>query len=214
MRADRTERIVLKLGQIKVTKTEIDGLLIVEPQVHGDSRGFFMETYNLRDMQEAGLDMIFVQDNHSMSVRGVLRGLHFQKEYPQGKLVRVIRGEVFDVAVDLRENSPTFGRWHGIILSEENKKQFYISEGFAHGFLVLSETAEFLYKVTDFYRPGDEGGLAWNDPEIGIDWPQITGTYRGSADSSGYSLEDGTPLILSEKDKLWKGISETFHFRD
>lgn len=156
--------------------------------------------------------MIFVQDNHSMSVRGVLRGLHFQKQYPQGKLVRVIRGEVFDVAVDLRENSPTFGKWHGIILSEENKKQFYISEGFAHGFLVLSETAEFLYKVTDFYRPGDESGLAWNDPEIGIEWPQVTGTYTGNADSEGYSLEDGTPLILSEKDKYWKGLSETFHF--
>ena len=201
-----------KLGQITVTKTEIDGLLIVEPQVHKDDRGFFMETYNQKDMQEAGLDMIFVQDNHSMSVRGVLRGLHFQKQYPQGKLVRVIRGEVFDVAVDLRENSPTFGKWHGIILSEENKKQFYISEGFAHGFLVLSETAEFLYKVTDFYRPGDESGLAWNDPEIGIEWPQVTGTYRGNADSEGYSLEDGTPLILSEKDKYWKGLSETFHF--
>lgn len=201
-----------KLGQITVTKTEIDGLLIVEPQVHKDDRGFFMETYNQKDMQEAGLDMVFVQDNHSMSVRGVLRGLHFQKQYPQGKLVRVIRGEVFDVAVDLRENSPTFGKWHGIILSEENKKQFYISEGFAHGFLVLSETAEFLYKVTDFYRPGDESGLAWNDPEIGIEWPQVTGTYRGNADSEGYSLEDGTPLILSEKDKYWKGLSETFHF--
>lgn len=195
-----------------MTKTEIDGLLIVEPQVHKDDRGFFMETYNQKDMQEAGLDMIFVQDNHSMSVRGVLRGLHFQKQYPQGKLVRVIRGEVFDVAVDLRENSPTFGKWHGIILSEENKKQFYISEGFAHGFLVLSDTAEFLYKVTDFYRPGDESGLAWNDPEIGVEWPQVIGTYRGNADSEGYSLEDGTPLILSEKDKYWKGLSETFHF--
>lgn len=200
------------MGQITVTKTEIDGLLIVEPQVHKDDRGFFMETYNQKDMQEAGLDMIFVQDNHSMSVRGVLRGLHFQKQYPQGKLVRVIRGEVFDVAVDLRENSPTFGKWHGIILSEENKKQFYISEGFAHGFLVLSDTAEFLYKVTDFYRPGDESGLAWNDPEIGVEWPQVIGTYRGNADSEGYSLEDGTPLILSEKDKYWKGLSETFHF--
>ena len=202
-------------GRYRCHRRERSGaerLLIVEPQVHKDDRGFFMETYNQKDMQEAGLDMIFVQDNHSMSVRGVLRGLHFQKQYPQGKLVRVIRGEVFDVAVDLRENSPTFGKWHGIILSEENKKQFYISEGFAHGFLVLSETAEFLYKVTDFYRPGDESGLAWNDPEIGIEWPQVTGTYRGNADSEGYSLEDGTPLILSEKDKYWKGLSETFHF--
>lgn len=200
------------MGQIKVTKTEIDGLLIIEPAVHGDERGYFMETYNLQDMKEEGLDMIFVQDNQSMSVRGVLRGLHFQKEYPQGKLVRVIKGEVYDVAVDLREGSPTFGKWHGLVLSEENKKQFYISEGFAHGFLVLSDTAEFVYKVTDFYHPGDEGGLAWNDPEIGVEWPGIKGAYKGNADSEGYSLEDGSPLILSDKDKLWKGLSETFRF--
>lgn len=201
------------VGQIKVIETNIDGLLIIEPTVHGDSRGYFMETYNLRDMQEAGLDRTFVQDNQSMSVRGVLRGLHFQKQFPQAKLVRVIRGEVFDVAVDLRAGSPTFGQWHGIILSEENKKQFFITEGFAHGFLVLSETAEFLYKVTDFYHPGDEGGLAWNDPEIGIRWPQILGTYRGSADSEGYTMEDGSPLILSDRDKLWDGLSATFHYQ-
>lgn len=200
------------MGQIKVTKTEIDGLLIIEPAVHGDARGYFMETYNLQDMKEEGLDMIFVQDNQSMSVRGVLRGLHFQKEYPQGKLVRVIKGEVYDVAVDLREGSPTFGKWHGLVLSEENKKQFYISEGFAHGFLVLSDTAEFVYKVTDFYHPGDEGGLAWNDPEIGVEWPEIKGAYKGNADSEGYTLEDGSPLILSDRDKLWKGLSETFGF--
>ena len=200
------------MGQIKVTKTEIEGLYVIEPTVHGDSRGYFMETYNQNDMHEAGLDMVFVQDNQSMSKRGVLRGLHFQKQFPQGKLVRVIRGEVFDVAVDLREGSATYGKWHGILLSEENKKQFYISEGFAHGFLVLSETAEFCYKVTDFYHPGDEGGLAWNDPEIGIEWPQLRGDYMGTADSDGYVLEDGTPLNLSEKDKLWKGIAETFHF--
>ena len=137
-------------------------------------------------MHEAGLDMVFVQDNQSMSKRGVLRGLHFQKQFPQGKLVRVIRGEVFDVAVDLREGSATYGKWHGILLSEENKKQFYISEGFAH--------------------------LAWNDPEIGIEWPQLRGDYMGTADSDGYVLEDGTPLNLSEKDKLWKGLAETFHF--
>ena len=124
----------------------------------------------------------------------------------------VIRGEVFDVAVDLREGSATYGKWHGILLSEDNKKQFYISEGFAHGFLVLSETAEFCYKVTDFYHPGDEGGLAWNDPEIGIEWPQLRGDYMGTADSDGYVLEDRTPLNLSEKDKLWKGLAETFHF--
>ena len=200
------------MGQIKVTSTEIEGLLIIEPAVHGDSRGYFMETYNLKDMQENNLNLDFVQDNESMSTKGVLRGLHFQKEYPQGKLVRVISGSVFDVAVDLREGSPTFGRWHGIILSGENKKQFYISEGFAHGFLVLSDTAVFAYKVTDFYRPGDEGGLAWNDPAIGIEWPEVTGTYPGSADSSGYRLTGGSPLILSDKDKLWKPLAETFHF--
>lgn len=201
------------MGQIKVTKTEIEGLYVIEPAVHGDSRGYFMETYNQNDMHEAGLDMVFVQDNQSLSVKGVLRGLHFQKQYPQGKLVRVIRGEVFDVAVDLREGSRTYGKWYGILLSAENKKQFYISEGFAHGFLVLSDVAEFCYKVTDFYRPGDEGGLAWNDPEIGIEWPQLSGEYTGTADSSGYTLADGTPLNLSDKDKLWKGIAETFHFR-
>ena len=200
------------MGQIKVTKTEIEGLYIIEPAVHGDSRGYFMETYNQNDMREAGLDMVFVQDNQSMSIKGVLRGLHFQKQYPQGKLVRVIRGEVFDVAVDLRKGSATYGKWYGILLSAENKKQFYISEGFAHGFLVLSDEAEFCYKVTDFYHPGDEGGMAWNDPEIGIKWPSVIGDYYGTADSSGYTLEDGTPLNLSEKDKQWKGLSETFHF--
>ena len=200
------------MGQIKVTKTDIEGLFIIEPTVHGDSRGYFMETYNQNDMHEAGLNMVFVQDNQSMSTKGVLRGLHFQKQYPQGKLVRVIRGEVFDVAVDLRAESKTYGKWFGIVLSAENKKQFYISEGFAHGFLVLSDEAEFCYKVTDFYRPGDEGGMAWNDPEIGIEWPQVSGTYRGTADSTGYTLEDGTPLNLSEKDKKWKGLSETFRF--
>ena len=201
-----------ELGQISVEKTEIDGLYVIEPTVHGDERGYFMETYNQNDMHEAGLDMVFVQDNQSMSVKGVLRGLHFQKQYPQGKLVRVIKGEVFDVAVDLRAGSPTFGKWYGIVLSEENKKQFYISEGFAHGFLVLSDTAEFCYKVTDFYHPGDEGGLAWNDPEININWPQIRGEYSGTADSEGYVMEDGTPLNLSDKDKKWDTLSDVFHF--
>ena len=200
------------MGQIKVTKAPIEGLYIIEPTVHGDARGYFVETYNQRDMHEAGLDMVFVQDNQSMSVKGVLRGLHFQKEFPQGKLVRVIKGRVFDVAVDLRSGSKTFGQWFGVELSEENKKQFYISEGFAHGFLVLSDTAEFCYKVTDFYHPGDEGGLAWNDPDINIDWPQIRGEYLGTADSEGYVMEDGTPLNLSEKDKKWGGLAETFHF--
>ena len=151
--------------------------------------------------------MRFVQDNQSMSVKGVLRGLHFQKQYPQGKLVRVIRGSVFDVAVDLRRGSGTFGRWYGVVLTAENKRQFYISEGFAHGFLVLSDEAEFCYKVTDFYHPGDEGGLAWNDPQIGIQWPGVTGAYGGTADAGGYSLEDGTPLILSEKDQKWPVLS-------
>ena len=200
------------MGQIKVTECPIAGLYIIEPAVHGDSRGYFMETYNQNDMHEAGLDMVFVQDNQSMSTKGVLRGLHFQKQYPQGKLVRVIKGRVFDVAVDLRSESETYGKWYGVELTEENKKQFYISEGFAHGFLVLSETAEFCYKVTDFYHPGDEGGLAWNDPQIGIDWPELTGTYSGTACAEGYAMEDGTPLNLSQKDQMWLGLSETFRF--
>lgn len=200
------------MGQIKVEKCPIEGLYIIEPAVHGDSRGYFMETYNQNDMNEAGLNMTFVQDNQSMSTKGVLRGLHFQKEFPQGKLVRVINGRVFDVAVDLRADSKTYGKWFGIELSAENKKQFYISEGFAHGFLVLSETAEFCYKVTDFYHPGDEGGLAWNDPDIGIEWPSLTGNYNSSASAEGYTLDDGTPLNLSEKDEKWLGIKNTFKF--
>jgi dTDP-4-dehydrorhamnose 3,5-epimerase len=173
-----------------------------------------METYNQNDMHEAGLDMVFVQDNQSMSTKGVLRGLHFQKEYPQGKLVRVIKGSVFDVAVDLRSGSETYGKWYGVELTEENKKQFYISEGFAHGFLVLSETAEFCYKVTDFYHPGDEGGLAWNAPEIGIDWESVglKGKYNGTASAEGYTLEDGTKLNLSDKDQKWLGLKDTFKF--
>lgn len=202
------------MGQIQVEKNVggIEGLCVIEPTVHGDKRGYFMETYNQRDMQEAGLDMVFVQDNQSSSAKGVLRGLHFQKQYPQGKLVRAIRGSVFDVAVDLRSHSKTYGKWYGIELTEENKKQFYIPEGFAHGFLVLSEEAEFCYKCTDFYHPGDEGGMAWNDPEIGIAWPQLVGSYQGSASAEGYALSDGAPLNLSEKDQLWKGIRETFRF--
>jgi len=200
------------MGQIKVTKCPIEGLYVIEPTVHGDTRGYFMETYSQRDMAEAGLNMVFVQDNQSMSVKGVLRGLHFQKQYPQGKLVRVIQGRVFDVAVDLRAGSETFGKWYGVELTAENKKQFYISEGFAHGFLVLSDTAEFCYKCTDFYHPGDEGGLAWNDPAIGIEWPELTGAYPGSASGEGYTLSDGTPLNLSEKDQKWLVLNETFHF--
>lgn len=200
------------MGRIKVTKAPIEGLYIIEPTVHGDSRGYFMETYNQNDMRDEGLNMNFVQDNQSMSVKGVLRGLHFQKKYPQGKLVRVIRGKVFDVAVDLRAESNTYGKWYGIELTEENKKQFYISEGFAHGFLVLSSVAEFCYKCTDFYHPGDEGGIAWNDPTIGIKWPKVNGVYRETAESKGYTLNDGTPLILSEKDQKWKRLGETFKF--
>lgn len=200
------------MGQIKVTTCPIEGLYVIEPTVHGDARGYFMETYNQNDMTEAGLDMVFVQDNQSSSTKGVLRGLHFQKEFPQGKLVRVIKGKVFDVAVDLRSDSQTYGQWFGVELTEENKKQFYISPGFAHGFLVLSDIAEFCYKCTDFYHPGDEGGLAWNDPEIGITWPELVGNYPGSADGSGYKLSDGTPLNLSDKDQKWAGLKDTFKF--
>lgn len=192
------------MAQIKVEKNVggIEGLHIIEPAVHGDSRGYFMETYNKRDMEEAGLCMNFVQDNQSMSTKGVLRGLHFQINFPQGKLVRVIKGKVFDVAVDIRKGSKTYGKWYGVELSTENKKQFYISEGFAHGFLVLSDIAEFCYKVTDFYHPNDESGIAWNDPDIGINWG-VVGEYNGTADCAGYTLPDGTPLIMSDKDKKW-----------
>ena len=192
------------MGQIAVNKCdEIEGLYVIEPTVHGDNRGYFMETYNKQDMTEAGLDMDFVQDNQSSSTKGVLRGLHFQINYPQGKLVRVIQGNVFDVAVDLRKGSKTYGKWFGVELSEENKKQFYISPGFAHGFLVLSETAEFCYKCTDFYHPGDEGGIPWNDPTVGVKWPQVVGEYKGSASPESYAMEDGTQLLLAERDLKW-----------
>ena len=202
------------MGQIKVTKCPIEGLCVIEPAVHGDARGYFMETYNQKDMEAEGLNMVFVQDNQSSSTKGVLRGLHFQKQYPQGKLVRVVKGSVFDVAVDLRANSETYGKWFGVELTEENKKQFYIPEGFAHGFVVLSDVAEFCYKCTDFYHPGDEGGLAWNDPEIGIDWASlgIKGEYNGTASAEGYTMADGTPLNLSDKDQKWLGLKDTFKF--
>ena len=201
------------MGQITVEKNidGIEGLCVVTPTVHGDSRGYFMETYNQRDMTEAGFDVEFVQDNQSMSTKGVLRGLHFQKNYPQAKLVRVIKGSVFDVAVDLRSGSKTYGKWHGEVLSAENNKQFFIPRGFAHGFLVLSEVAEFCYKCDDFYHSNDEGGMAWNDPEIGIVWPKLKGEYKGTASAEGYSV-DGTPLNLSDKDQKWVGIKDTFHF--
>ena len=173
----------------------IAGLKVIEPTVYGDERGYFVETYNYNDFAAAGIDVTFVQDNQSASKKGVLRGLHFQIDYPQDKLVRVIKGEVFDVAVDLREGSPTFGKWFGEILSEDNKKQLFIPQNFAHGFVVLSDYAEFCYKVTDFYHPNDEGGLLWKDPDIGIKWPF----------PSGMKEED---LTLSDKDKVWGGIRE------
>ena len=201
------------MGQITVEKdlNGIRGLCLILPAVHGDSRGYFMETWSRRDMEEAGLGVDFVQDNQSCSAKGVLRGLHYQKQYPQTKLVRVIRGEVFDVVVDLRTDSLTYGKWHGELLTEENRKQFLIPRGFAHGFLVLSETAEFCYKCDDFWHPDDEGGIAWNDPEIGIEWPKLEGEYRGSASGEGYTA-DGVPLKLSGKDQLWPGIREAFRF--
>ena len=180
------------MGKITVETCHIEGLKIITPTVFGDSRGYFVETYNYNDFKAAGIPEVFVQDNQSASKKGVLRGLHFQKEYPQDKLVRVLRGEVFDVAVDLREGSATFGQWHGVLLSDENKKEFFIPKGFAHGFLVLSDYAEFAYKCTDFYHPNDEGGLLYNDPEIGVEWP----------------IPEGMELILSEKDTKWGGLSE------
>lgn len=197
------------MGQIKVETNVggIEGLCIITPTMHGDSRGYFAETYNKKDMEEAGFDIRFVQDNQSRSVKGVLRGMHFQKQYPQTKLVRVIRGEVYDVALDLRPGSKTYRKWYGAMLSAENMKQYLIPKGFAHGFLVLSEDAEFFYKCDDFYHPNDEGGIAWNDPGLAIDWP-VTGEYQGTASGAGYALFDGTPLILSDKDQMMPLLAE------
>ena len=202
------------MGQITVEKNVngIAGLCVITPALHGDSRGYFMETYNQHDMEEAGLNYVFVQDNQSASTKGVLRGLHYQKHFPQTKLVRVFRGEVFDVVVDLRKDSPTFGKHYGILLSEENRKQFLIPKGFAHGFLVLSDIAEFCYKCDDFYHPNDEGGLAWNDPEIDIAWPKLEGNYHGTASADGYTV-DGIALNLSDKDQKWLGLKDTFTFQ-
>lgn len=180
------------MGKITVETCEIEGLKVITPNVIGDARGYFMETYQYEDFKAVGIDVVFVQDNQSASKKGVLRGLHFQINHPQDKLVRVIKGEVYDVAVDLRKDSPTFGQWHGVLLSEENKKQFFVPKGFAHGFLVLSDYAEFCYKCSDFYHPGDEGGLAYNDPGIGVQWP----------------IPDGMELTLSDRDKVWGGIEE------
>lgn len=179
------------MGKITVETCAIEGLKIITPALYGDNRGYFMETYHYHDFREAGLPQVFVQDNQSSSRKGVLRGLHFQIHYPQDKLVRVIRGEVFDVAVDLRKGSPTFGKWHGEILSEENRKQFFIPKNFAHGFLVLSDIAEFCYKCTDFYHPNDEGGIFYADPDLAVDWP----------------IPAGMELILSEKDTKWGGLA-------
>lgn len=180
------------MGKITVETCEIEGLKIITPTVFGDARGYFVETYNYNDFKEAGIDQVFVQDNQSASSRNVLRGLHFQIEHPQAKLVRVISGEVFDVAVDLRPGSATYGKWHAVVLSAENKKQFFIPGNFAHGFLVLSDYAEFAYKCTDFYHPGDEGGLKYDDPDIGIKWP----------------IEPDTQLIMADRDQKWNGILE------
>jgi dTDP-4-dehydrorhamnose 3,5-epimerase len=202
------------MGQITVEKNvgSIEGLCVITPAVHGDNRGYFMETYSQCDMEEAGIHIVFVQDNQSCSTKGVLRGLHFQKQFPQTKLVRAIKGSVFDVAVDLRKDSKTYGKWYGVELTEENKKQFLIPKGFAHGFLVLSDIAEFCYKCDDFWHPNDEGGLAWNDPAIGIEWPELTGAYNGTASAEGYALADGTALNLSEKDQKWDTLEKTFTF--
>lgn len=185
------------MGKITVTDNcnGIQGLKVIEPTVFGDERGYFVETYNYNDFAAAGIDCQFVQDNQSASKKGVLRGLHFQINYPQDKLVRVVNGEVFDAAVDLRPGSETFGKWFGVVLSAENKKQFFVPKGFAHGYLVLSDYAEFCYKVTDFYHPGDEGGLLWNDPAIGIEWPM----------PDGMTMED---IVLLERDMKWGGIEE------
>lgn len=181
------------MGQFKFTNTKIEGMFLVEPAVFEDNRGYFMETYNENDFKDAGYDLTFVQDNQSKSSKGVLRGLHLQVNYPQGKLVRVIKGEVFDVGVDLRKDSDTYGEWFGAILSDENKKQLFIPEGFAHGFLVLSDEAEFVYKCTEFYHGDDEGGIKWDDSDIGINWP----------------LDDIDEIILSDKDKEWKTLKES-----
>ncbi len=182
------------MGKLTVEKCDIEGLIVITPEVHGDNRGYFMETYQQKDFTEAGVDVTFVQDNQSASTKGVLRGLHYQINHPQDKLVRVIKGEVFDVAVDLRKGSKTFGKWFGVLLSEENKKQFFVPKGFAHGFVVLSDYAEFCYKVSDFYTPGDEGGIMYNDPEIGVEWP----------------IPDDMELIFSERDKVWPPFKESF----
>lgn len=179
------------MGNFIFNETKIKDVYIIDVKTYGDNRGYFMETYKESDFKEAGLNYNFVQDNQSSSRKGVLRGLHFQKTHPQAKLVRVIKGEVFDVAVDLRKNSPTYGQWVGVVLSEENKRQFMIPRGFAHGFVVMSDYAEFAYKCDELYHPEDEGGIMWNDPAIGIEWPEVG------------------EIILSEKDKIHLSLADS-----
>ena len=175
---------------MKISHSKLKGCVIIEPRVFGDDRGFFLETFQaVRYKREAGIDLPFVQDNHSRSARGVLRGLHFQKTKPQGKLVRVVSGEVYDVAVDIRKGSATFGEWEGVILSEDNKKQFWVPPGFAHGFVVLSDTADFEYKCTDYYDPSDEGSILWSDPDLDIPWP-IANPVLSTKDESAKRLVD------------------------
>ncbi|RDB70497.1 dTDP-4-dehydrorhamnose 3,5-epimerase [Eggerthella sinensis] len=181
----------VKHGNFTFTETSIEDVLIVDVTAYGDERGYFVETYKRPDFVAGGIGAEFVQDNQSSSTRGVLRGLHFQIEHPQSKLVRVVSGEVFDVAVDLRPGSATYGKWEGVVLSAENRRQFFVPRGFAHGFLVLSDVAEFCYKCDDVYHPNDEGGLMWNDPEIGIAWP----------------IPEGMELVLSEKDQAHPSLA-------
>ncbi len=180
------------MGNFTFIKTDIEGVIIVEPKVFGDSRGYFMETYKESDFIEGGIDAKFIQDNQSKSSKGVLRGLHFQKKYSQAKLVRVVKGSVFDVAVDLRKGSKTYGKWVGVELSDQNKRQFFIPKNFAHGFLVLSDEAEFVYKCDDVYHPEEEGGLAWDDSDVAIEWP----------------ITDDMEIKLSDKDKLHPGLKD------
>ena len=180
------------MGKFSVETCEIEGLKVITPTAFGDARGYFMESYQANDFKEMGIDTVFVQDNQSSSTKGVLRGMHYQINFPQDKLVRVISGEVYDAVVDLRKGSPTYGKSFGVVLSAENRKQLFIPKGFAHGFLVLSDTAEFFDKVSDFYHPNDEGGLVWNDPEVGIDWP----------------VKDEALLNIIERDRNWPKLSE------
>ena len=180
------------MGKFSVETCEIEGLKVITPTAFGDARGYFMESYQANDFKEMGIDTVFVQYNQSSSTKGVLRGMHYQINFPQDKLVRVISGEVYDAVVDLRKGSPTYGKSFGVVLSAENRKQLFIPKGFAHGFLVLSDTAEFFYKVSDFYHPNDEGGLVWNDPEVGIDWP----------------VKDEALLNIIERDRNWPKLSE------